>query len=176
MRFRVVALSLLLLMVACEKQKSGERGEGAEGGGHKFMLANWVIQLSMDPQVAGQCLQMAAVNGGALAPYSTFVPVHAGDHITWTSTYAVAGKNIVYFPNVGSPDYTGTPMYNKTTGNWVRAFSSGNNALATAATLTKSEGDDFTFSYSQVVVQDANNNPAACLYPDPIQGMGVHIN
>jgi hypothetical protein len=176
MRLRVVALSFLLLMVACERQKSGERGEIAEGGGHNFMLANWVIQLSMDPQVAGQCLQMAAANGGAAAAYPTFVPVHAGDHITWTSTYSAAGKNIVYFPNGGSPDYPGTPMYNRSTGNWVRAFTSGDSPLGTAATLTKSEGDNFTFTYSQVVVLDPNHNPAACQYPDPRQGMGVHVD
>jgi len=101
----------------------------------------------------------------------TFVEVNQGDRIQWISISAVAG-NTVFFPQVGSADFPGTPMLGRT---WVFAFAYGNNPLATSAQLTRAELPDHHFTYSQVLVPDAMGHPVPCAYPDPIQGMGVHV-
>jgi len=136
------------------------------------------VQLSMDPNVPGQCLQQASSGGGPLTTYPTFVPVREGDHIQWTSTFT-GHVNVVFFASSQSPDYPNTPMFTST-GNWVRQFMSGNNPADTSAKLTSAEaagGNGYNFSYTQVIVQDPSTHQStACRYPDPVQGMGIHID
>jgi hypothetical protein len=147
-------------------------GVDGGGGGKQLMPNNWTIQLNMDPGVAGQCQQQAKVNAGPMTNYPTFVPVKQGDHIQWTTTSAAAG-NSVFFPQVGSPDFPGSPMFSK---NWVFVFAYGNDSLVTAARLTQAEQPWQDFQYSQVLVPDANGQLVPCKYPNPIQGMGVHVD
>lgn len=174
---RYVALSLLLILVCCSCETKRVDGGGAGGGGPKLEAYSWVVQLSMDPANPGQCLQQATPPGGVLTAYPTYVPTHEGDHITWTSTYAPGRINVVFFPNTGSPKYTGSPMYSSTAGNYVRAFISGNDPQATYASLTGDEAPSFNFPYSQVLVLDPKTQkPTTCQVPNPEQGMGIHVD
>ena len=168
-RLAVIAVSTgLLLFPGCSKQIV-----------KTTIPYTWVISIRMDPNVPGQCLQESTPPGGNLQAYPTYVPVHEGDYIVWRSSYQVG--NVVYFPNGGLAGFPGTPMFSKSAGNWVRAFPSGN-SLGTTATLTQEErtaggGSGFNFQYSRVVVLDPNTNqPTSCQAPDPVQGIGIHVD
>ena len=169
MKLRLVALSLLILLVCCSCGKKEEQKR-------KMIPATVVINLTMDPSHPGQCLQTAGPPSGPFTPYPQFVPVRGGDNVKWATNSAIGGANAVFFPTVSSPNFPGTPMFSRAAGNWVRAFAYGNNPLANAATLTQAEEPSFDFPYSQVLVPDPNNGQlTACQYPDPGQGMGVHV-
>lgn len=132
--------------------------------------SNWVIKITADGN--GQCVQQAQVNGGAWTNYPTYVPVKNGDLIQWISISNSSGNKTVFFSPSGTPDFPGTPMYDRA-GNPVRSFafpSTGANAR-----LTSAEAPSFDFPYTQVLIPDGGKM-TPCSYPNPDQGMGVHVD
>ena len=164
---------LLVLLTCCScQEKTGSNG-GKGGGGTTRVPSQWKIQITADGN--GRCVQMASQNGGAATQVDTWVEVKSGDYVQWTSTYASGANKAVFFSPTGIPDYPGTPMFTKA-GDQVRAVAVPSPALQASARLTTAELPDFYFPYTEVLVPDSTGKLAPCSYPDPVQGMGVHVS
>ncbi len=175
MRTGRIALSLLALLYCSSCQDRHERYEiklAQMGVGAARVPSKWVIQITADGN--GQCVQKVQQNGGDWVVVPTWVEVYAGDYVQWISTYSSGANKAVFFSPTGTPDYPGSPVYSRT-GDLVRSLGIPSPALLNTARLTTAEVPDFYFSYTQVLVPDAQGKLTACSYYDPVQGMGVHI-
>jgi hypothetical protein len=119
-------------------------------------------------------VQKAQKDGGAWASVPTWVEVKSGDYVQWISTYSSGTNKAVFFSPTGIADYPGSPMYTKT-GDLVRSLGLPSPALQNTATLTSAEVPDFYFPYTETLVPDSKGKLTPCSYPDPVQGMGVHV-
>jgi hypothetical protein len=175
MRGRRIALSVLVLLCCCSCQEKREvkNNKGVVGA---LAVPNppsrWLIQITADAN--GRCVQMVSQNGGAAAQVDTWVEVKDKDYVQWASTNASGANKAIFFSPTGTPDYPGSPVYSKT-GDLVRSLAVPSAALQNMAKLTTAEVPDFYFSYTQVLVPDAQGKLTPCSYPDPVQGMGVHV-
>jgi hypothetical protein len=172
MRTRRVALSLLVLLCCCACQEKREVKVSKAVVGVAAVQSKWLIQITADGN--GRCVQMVQQNGGPATQVDTWVEVKAGDYVQWTSTNASGTNKAVFFAPTGTPDYPGSPVYSKT-GDLVRSLPVPSAALQNTAKLTTAELPDFYFPYTEVLVPDQAGKLTPCSYPDPVQGMGVHV-